>query len=277
MQGVRMGVDYVALETGEDGELVVRVLVNDPRGRRMMLQAIFPTSARIERTRLAAGERLQPLHRAVVPAALAEVQLLADAVAGAGVRPDGGAAGRLRTAQRLVAPVADIARGTRAVADGDYEQRLPLPAQDDELAFLVASFNAMTRRIAQARDQAARSQRAVEEQRSLSADRARAALQRRHRLRPAAEPGTMNPAARQILRCPSTGGAALAGRAGAGPSAPLHWGETVRRHIAAGGEWREEVTLFGNRRPPGADVPRQPAARTRRGAGTSSCSTTSRP
>jgi nitrogen fixation/metabolism regulation signal transduction histidine kinase len=57
------------------------------------------------------------------------------------------------TAQRLVAPVADIARGTRAVADGDYEQQLPLPSQDDELAFLVASFNAMTRRIAQARDQ----------------------------------------------------------------------------------------------------------------------------
>ena len=58
-----------------------------------------------------------------------------------------------RTATALTEPVADIAHGTRAIAAGDYEQQLPLPRQDDELAFLVASFNAMTRRIAQARDE----------------------------------------------------------------------------------------------------------------------------
>ena len=70
------------------------------------------------------------------------------------------------TARRLVAPVADIARGTRAIAEGDYEQQLPLPKHDDELAFLVASFNTMTRRIAQARDEAASSQHQVETQRA---------------------------------------------------------------------------------------------------------------
>ncbi|MGB5834326.1 MAG: two-component sensor histidine kinase, partial [Thiohalocapsa sp.] len=52
MQGLRMGVDYVALETNDNGELIVRVLVNDPRARPLRLQAIFPTSTRI--TELAA-------------------------------------------------------------------------------------------------------------------------------------------------------------------------------------------------------------------------------
>jgi len=52
------------------------------------------------------------------------------------------------------------------VANGDYDQQLPLPKYDDELGFLVASFNAMTRRISQARRQAARSQNEVESQRA---------------------------------------------------------------------------------------------------------------
>ena len=107
------------------------------------------------------------------------------------------------TARRLVAPVADIARGTRAVAEGDYEQQLPLPKHDDELAFLVASFNTMTRRIAQARDAAARSQQAVETQRTyLETVLGRlssgvVAFDDEQRLR------TANPAARQILNLTS--------------------------------------------------------------------------
>ncbi len=69
------------------------------------------------------------------------------------------------SARRLVAPIADLAEGTRAVADGDYGKRLPV-AGEDELGFLVQSFNDMTRRIAKARDQASRSQRQVEGQRA---------------------------------------------------------------------------------------------------------------
>ena len=69
------------------------------------------------------------------------------------------------SARRLVAPIADLAEGTRAVAEGDYGKRLPV-AGEDELGFLVQSFNDMTRRIAKARDQAGRSQRLVEGQRA---------------------------------------------------------------------------------------------------------------
>lgn len=70
------------------------------------------------------------------------------------------------SARKLVAPISDIAAGTRAVAAGDYEKQLPLQDSHDELSFLVASFNTMMRRISQASDQAARSQRLVEEQKT---------------------------------------------------------------------------------------------------------------
>ena len=56
------------------------------------------------------------------------------------------------TARRLVQPISDIAEGTRAVAEGDYDKQLPMPRAEDEIGFLVSSFNAMTRRIARARN-----------------------------------------------------------------------------------------------------------------------------
>jgi len=45
--------------------------------------------------------------------------------------------------RRLVAPIRDLAEGTRAVAAGDYDKRLPVTS-NDELGFLVWSFNDMT-------------------------------------------------------------------------------------------------------------------------------------
>jgi len=68
------------------------------------------------------------------------------------------------TARRLVAPVADIAKGTKAVADGDYSGQLPVPKHKDEIGTMITSFNTMTKRIAQARDLAESSQRQVEAQ-----------------------------------------------------------------------------------------------------------------
>ncbi|MEJ2310502.1 MAG: ATP-binding protein [Gammaproteobacteria bacterium] len=69
------------------------------------------------------------------------------------------------SARRLLSPIADLGQATRAVAEGDYTTRLAQPRSDDELAFLVSSFNDMTLRIGQARDAAARSQQEVERQR----------------------------------------------------------------------------------------------------------------
>ena len=67
--------------------------------------------------------------------------------------------------RRIVAPVRYLAHGTRAVAEGNYEKRLPVRRRD-ELGFLVESFNAMTEKIAQARDEAQSSRQEVERQRA---------------------------------------------------------------------------------------------------------------
>ena len=69
------------------------------------------------------------------------------------------------SARRLVAPVRDLAEATHAVAEGDYSKRLSV-ASEDELGFLVRSFNDMTRRLAGAREQTLRGQQQIEGQRA---------------------------------------------------------------------------------------------------------------
>ncbi|HEY7840288.1 MAG TPA: HAMP domain-containing protein, partial [Gammaproteobacteria bacterium] len=70
------------------------------------------------------------------------------------------------SARALASPIRDLAQGTQAVAAGDYSTQLPVPGRD-ELGFLVASFNEMTRRIGVARDAARQSQQHAEEQRAF--------------------------------------------------------------------------------------------------------------
>jgi PAS domain S-box-containing protein len=166
LQQVRDGGSFVGLVPRGEGELLeVRVVVADPI-RPMILQALYPTTESVsvltEKVR-AAYTRYKELaylrgslkNTFTLTLALVLVFSLLSAVWAA-----------FFTSGKLVAPVTDIAEGTKAVADGDYDKQLPLPRADDELGFLVSSFNAMTRRIAQARDTAQQSQRQVEAQRA---------------------------------------------------------------------------------------------------------------
>jgi len=73
--------------------------------------------------------------------------------------------GAFFAAQRLVQPVQDLIAGTRAVAKGNYDTKLPLPGRD-ELGFLVTSFNDMTKRLGRAREETRRSQQVVEAERA---------------------------------------------------------------------------------------------------------------
>ena len=72
--------------------------------------------------------------------------------------------GAIFSAQKLTRPVQDLIAGTRAVGKGDFGTRLPLPSRD-EMGFLVHSFNDMTKRLRRAREEATRSQQAVERER----------------------------------------------------------------------------------------------------------------
>ncbi len=66
-------------------------------------------------------------------------------------------------ARLLVKPIRNLAEGTRAVADGNYDKQLPY-SNLDELGFLVQSFNLMTRNIREARNLAERSQHLADAQ-----------------------------------------------------------------------------------------------------------------
>ena len=72
--------------------------------------------------------------------------------------------GALILSRRLVAPIQNLVAGTRAVAKGDFDTRLPTPSRD-EIGFLISSFNDMTQRLAAARRQASLSQAQVEAER----------------------------------------------------------------------------------------------------------------
>jgi len=67
--------------------------------------------------------------------------------------------------RRLVAPIQDLVAGTRAVAAGDFDTRLPTPTRD-EIGFLISSFNDMTQRLATARRETSLSQALVEAERT---------------------------------------------------------------------------------------------------------------
>ncbi len=73
--------------------------------------------------------------------------------------------GAFLLSRRLVAPIQDLVAGTRAVAMGDFDTRLPTPTRD-EIGFLISSFNDMTQRLATARREASSSAALVEAERT---------------------------------------------------------------------------------------------------------------
>jgi nitrogen fixation/metabolism regulation signal transduction histidine kinase len=149
-------------------------------------------------------------------------------------------------ARRLVAPIQDLVAGTRAVAEGDFDTRLPKPTRD-EIGFLINSFNDMTQRLASARREASLSQALVEAERTnLEVILARlstgvVALEADMRIR------TANEASGAILDVE------LAEHAGenlldVARGQPLleQFVDVAQVHLSAGEtEWREQVVLRG--------------------------------
>jgi len=148
--------------------------------------------------------------------------------------------------RRLVAPIQDLVAGTRAVAEGDFDTRLPTPTRD-EIGFLIKSFNDMTQRLAAARREASLSQAMVEAERTnLEVILARlstgvVALETDLRIR------TANQASGAILNFD------LSNRVGeniveVARGIPLleQFVDVARVHLDAGEtEWREQVVLRG--------------------------------
>lgn len=250
LQQVRSGANYVGLTPkgrGESALLEVRVVVYDQQ-RGKLLQAMYPTSTNVSdltetlengynRYKELAFLRNSLKNTFTMALALVVLFSLLAALWAA-----------FFTARRLVEPVANIAEGTKAVAEGNYDKRLPPTATRDELGFLVASFNEMTRRIAQARDEAYSSQRQVEAQRAYL----EAVLGRLSTgvlvLDAATDIRTVNQAAADILRVEIEHfvGRPLSELAAATPSL-RQFVDVIRAPISEQAhDWREQVNLFGS-------------------------------
>ena len=170
LQQLRSGIDYVGVEPirqhgGLHMRIVLQVANPAPLGDPRLLQALYVVPERLDALAASVqqaytqyselGFLRQPLkYSFTLTLSLVLLLSLLTAVWAA-----------FFSARRLTAPIRDLAEGTRAVADGNYDMRLPMPGHD-ELGFLVVSFNDMTRRIARARDEARHSQQQAEQQRA---------------------------------------------------------------------------------------------------------------
>ncbi len=156
---------FYAIETGMGDGMRIHVIVQIPNDEIRYLQALFPVPVRIadladsiefafvryQEMRFLRNSLKQSFSLAL------SLVLLLSLLAAIWLA--------FIVIRNIVAPVKDLVKGTQAVAEGHYRQQLPVLAQDD-LGFLVESFNLMTRRIAQSRDEARSASLEVESQRA---------------------------------------------------------------------------------------------------------------
>lgn len=158
---------YVSLEPLDGGGFEIRTAVrlSGSRGNERILQGIFGVDQRV--TRLAnrvetsyneyrelAFLRTPLKYSFTLTLSLVLLLALLAAVYGA-----------FFSARRLVVPIQKLVAGTRAVAKGDFDTRLPVAARD-EIGFLVNAFNDMTTRLARADEEMRLSQQQVEGERA---------------------------------------------------------------------------------------------------------------
>ena len=156
---------YFAYDPGENDEMVARVIEPIEGAQSRFLQVLYPVPLRV--TDLADSiefafiryqemtflrDSLKTSFSLILLLVLLLSLLAAIWIAFISIR-------------NIVAPVKELVKGTQAVAEGDYQQQLPVTNQDD-LGFLVESFNQMTKRIARSRDETRIAGLEVENQRA---------------------------------------------------------------------------------------------------------------
>jgi PAS domain S-box-containing protein len=154
-----------------------------------------------------------------------------------------------RLADRFTAPIRDLARGTRAVARGEYGRQLAVPSHD-ELGVLVRSFNAMTRRLAAAQEEIRSSHAEVHARRVYLETILDSLTSGVVTLDADGTVDTVNPAAREILALPEGG---LDGRSLGGVARDHHQVQPlfdlflrIKARLQSG--ITEQVELAGTRR-----------------------------
>ncbi|MCK4841272.1 MAG: HAMP domain-containing protein [Methylococcales bacterium] len=162
---LRQNQEYFAFRPREDDSLLIQIIVPVYDEELRYLQVLFPVPVRI--TDLADSidfafvrfqemsflrDSLKTSFLLILSLVLLLSLLAAIWVAFVSIR-------------HIVEPVKELVKGTQAVAGGDYKQQLPVMSQDD-LGFLVKSFNDMTLRIALSQDEAKMAGIEIENQRA---------------------------------------------------------------------------------------------------------------
>jgi nitrogen fixation/metabolism regulation signal transduction histidine kinase len=247
---LRQGQPFVSLEPQQEGGYLIRTAVpiggeSLPDGERLVLQSMYPVAERlgaladtVQAAYQQFGEKdylRRPLKASFI-LTLTVVLLLSLLAAWYGA---------IFTAQRLVQPIQDLVKGTRAVAQGDLDTKLPLTSHD-EMGFLVHSFNDMTKRLRRAREDQRRAQLAVETERAnLAVILARLStgvisLEPDWRVRMA------NRAAAMILGedIEARVGAPFGSAGAEPPNLARQFAEACQQRLASGAvEWREQFTF----------------------------------
>ena len=165
---IRQGRPFVSLDPTDSGYVVrtaAAIPGRTPLDEALVLQAIYPVPDRVSRLANSVQQayaeyselvylRKPLLYSLTLTLTLVLLLALLTAVWGA-----------FFSARRLVAPIQNLIAGTRAVAMGDFDTRLPLESRD-EMGMLVHSFNEMITRLSEAREQARESEQIVENERA---------------------------------------------------------------------------------------------------------------
>ena len=240
---LRQGRSYIGLYPIRDDELYVRVAVNVPdggvSGERRILHALYPIPGRLNKLADSVEDAYAKYHELAylreklkLSFAMTLTLVLLFSIVTA-------VSAAFYSARRLAAPIRDLAAGTAAVAAGDYETDIPVKSNDD-IGFLVSSFNDMTRRIARARAEVEAQHKYVNTLLSQLSSGV-IALDAAHRIT------TLNDSARNIL---DLGDLDVAGlgiddlAARREPLRPFADGVLAQMEAPAG-RWEVEIQIFG--------------------------------
>ncbi|MCQ8105879.1 ATP-binding protein [Methylomonas sp. SURF-2] len=162
---LRQNKEYFAFDPGDNDEMMVRIILPIDRDQRRFLQVLYPIPLRV--TDLADSiefafiryQEMTFLRNALKTSfsLILLLVLLLSLLAAIWVA--------FISIRNIVAPVKELVKGTQAVAEGDYKRQLPVMSQDD-LGFLVESFNQMTKRIARSSEETRAAGLEVENQRA---------------------------------------------------------------------------------------------------------------
>jgi len=167
LRQLNQGEDYIGIDPGEDNKLQLRAAVRIPNalsiGEQRLLHVLFPINKRLSELGKIVQEaytdykELSYLRKPLITIftlALSLIVLLTLLMS---------VWFAIWISRRIVLPLQELAEGTQAVSSGNYNMQLTASGQD-EIAFLVRSFNQMTQRLTQARNASQRSHRLLEQQ-----------------------------------------------------------------------------------------------------------------